>query len=523
MAMDLSEFYFDERTAAIAVAFFEKLLHHSKGEWAGEPFQLQTWQAEEIIKPLFGWKRKSDGTRRFRRAYIEIPRKNGKSTLSSGIALYLLFADGEPGAQVFSAAADRDQASIVFDEAKTMVEQSPELARRSQVFKRAILVPAENSTYRVLSADAPTKHGLNAHGIIFDELHAQPNRELWDVLTTSTGSRRQPLVVAITTAGFDRESICWEQHEYARKVLEGINDDPSFFAYISAAKETDDWLDPEVWAKANPGLGVTIKAEYLEQECRRAQLSPAYQNTFRRLHLDQWTSQETRWLSMQAWEACGSAVDPKLLEGSACFGGLDLASSSDIASLVLDFPNETGEDEHHIWLPYFWIPEENMIERSHKDQVSYDTWVRLGLIRATPGNVIDYSFILRDIVELGEKYNIREIAFDRWGAFQVSQQLDGAGFIMVGFGQGFQSMSPPTKDLLRLVMDGKLSHGGNPVLRWMADNMVVSTDPAGNVKPNKQKSREKIDGIVAGIMALDRAVKNTNAGSVYESRGVLTL
>ncbi len=522
MAIDLSDFYFDERAAVIAIAFFEKLLRHSKGEWAGMPFELQGWQRDDIIKPLFGWKRKSDGTRRFRRAYIEIPRKNGKSTLSSGIALYLLFADGEPGAEVYSAAADRDQASIVFNEAKNMIDQSPELAKRSQVFKRAIIIPDEASTYRVLSADAPTKHGLNAHGIIFDELHVQPNRELWDVLTTSTGSRRQPLVVAITTAGYDRNSICWEQHEYAKAVLEK-NIDTSFFAYIAAADEKDDWTSQEIWSKANPGLGVSVKLEYLEEECRRAQQSPAYQNTFRRLHLNQWTSQETRWLDMERWDACDMPVVAKLLEGSICYGGLDLASSSDIASFVLDFSNEEGEEEHHAWLPFFWIPEENMIERVHKDLVPYDVWTRQGLIRTTPGNVIDFGFIVRDIIELGKIYNIKEIAFDRWGAFQVSQQLDGAGFIMVGFGQGFQSMSPPTKELLRLVMDGKLSHGGHPVLRWMADNMVVSTDPAGNVKPNKQKSREKIDGIVAGIMALDRSVRNANTGSVYDKRGILRL
>jgi phage terminase large subunit-like protein len=515
------QFWFDERAAGIAVAFFEKLLRHSKGEWAGEPFKLQKWQRDEIIRPLFGWKRKSDGTRRFRRAYIEIPRKNGKSSLSSGIALFLLFADGEAGCEVYSAAADRDQAGIVFEEAKKMVEQSPELSKRSQVFKRAI-VTNEGGTYRVLSADAFTKHGLNAHGIVFDELHAQQSRELWDVLNTSTGARRQPMMVMITTAGYDRESICWEQHEYARQVIEGIIQDDEYFAVIYAADEKEDWQDPEVWARANPGLGVTVKRDYLEAEARRAAASPAYQNTFRRLHLNQWTQQDTRWLDMAAWEACGSPFDAALLKGAMCYGGLDLASTSDLASFVLTFPNEAGEGELFTWLPFFWIPEENMLERSRKDRVPYEVWVRQGLIRATEGNMIDYGVIVRDIELLGEMYNIREIAFDRWGAFQVSQQLEGAGFTMVGFGQGFQSMSPPTKELMRLVMDGKLRHGGHPVLRWMADNMVVSTDPAGNVKPNKQKSREKIDGIVAGIMGLDRAMRREGM-SVYETRGIRML
>lgn len=518
----MSEYWFEERAATVAVNFFEKLLVHVKGEWSGQPFKLQTWQREDIIRPLFGWKRQ-DGTRRYRTAYIEIPRKNGKSSLAAGIALLLLFADNEPGAEVYSAAADRDQAHIVFDLASQMRGGSRALASRSESYKRSIVVPETMSVYRVLSADAPTKHGLNAHGVVVDELHAQPNRELVDVLTTSTGARRQPLVVFITTAGYDRQSICWEYHEYARQIRAGIIEDDSFFEYIAAAGEQDDWQDPAVWAKANPGLGVTVKREYIENEARKALNAPAYQNTFRRLHLNQWTQQETRWLPMEKWDTCGDPFDVKLLHGSACYGGLDLASTSDIASLVLDFPSEEGEEERHIWLAYFWIPESNMIERARKDRVPYDVWVRDGLITATEGNVIDYAYIIRDIEALGEKYNIKEIAFDRWGAFQVSQQLEAIGFTMVGFGQGFASMAGPTKELLRLVLDGKLAHGGNKVLRWMADNLVVESDAAGNHKPAKNKSREKIDGIVAGVMALDRAVRHEASGSVYEERGIVTL
>ena len=340
------EFWFDKDAANLAVRFFEKLLLHSKGEWAGKPFKLQDWQREDIIRPLFGWKRKDapkieDCTRRYRTAYIEIPRKNGKSTLCAGLALYLLFADGEPGAEVYSAAADTDQARIVFEEAQRMVETSPALSEHGQIYRRSIIVKSERSTYRVISADAHTKHGFNAHGIVFDELHAQPNRELWDVLNTSTGARRQPLMIMITTAGvYDPNSICWEQHEYARQVLNGAIDDPSYFAYIAAADEDDDWTSPVVWAKANPGLGETIKLDYLEAECRRAIQSPAYQNTFRRLHLNQWTSQDERWLDMAAWNACKREFPD--LKGRACFGGLDLASTTDIAAFVLCFPPEIG-------------------------------------------------------------------------------------------------------------------------------------------------------------------------------------
>ena len=518
----MSDFYFDEQAAQAAVNFFERGLTHVKGEWAGLPFLLLDWQKEEIIRPLFGWKRQ-DGTRKYRTAYIELPRKNAKSTLSAGIALYLLFADFEAGAEVYSAAADRDQAAIVFDIAKQMTEGSTTLAKRAELFKRAIVVPGTASSYKVLSADAFTKHGFNAHGVVVDELHAQPNRDLVDVLVTSTGSRRQPLVVFITTAGFDRESICWEYHEYARQLLDGIIEDDTFLPVIYAADEEDDWVDENTWEKANPGLGVTVKREYLRNEARRAKNVPAYQNTFRRLHLNQWTQQESRWLDMHAWDACNTPVNESLLEGAGCYGGLDLANTSDIASFVLDFPSEPGEEEHHAWLPFFWIPEENLVERVRKDRVPYDVWVREGLITATPGNVIDYGYIVRDIELLGERFDIREIAFDRWGAFQVSQQLEGAGFTMVGFGQGFASMSSPTKELLRIILDKKLAHGGHPVLRWMADNLMVKQDPAGNVKPDKGKSREKIDGIVAGIMGLDRAIRHAGGNSIYEERGILTL
>jgi phage terminase large subunit-like protein len=517
------EFYFDEKTAKAAVDFFEKLLHHSKGEWAGKLFVLESWQKEKIIRPLFGWKR-SDGTRKYRRAYVEMGRKNGKSSIGAGIALYLLYADSEPGAEIYSVAADRDQASIVFEEAKSMVETSPDLLQRSEIFKRSIVNNELHGSYKVLSSDAPTKHGKSTSGLIFDELHAQAGRDLWDSLTTSTGARKSPLVVALTTAGFDRNSICFEQHEYARQVLEGIVDDPEFFAFIAAAPEKADWTDPEVWKLANPNLDVTIKRDYLATECHRAQISPAYENTFRRLHLSQWTQQETRFLPIDIWDQCDQVVDPQLLEGSVCYGGLDLASSSDIAAFVLDFPNEAGEPEHHAWLPFFWIPEENMIERERKDRVPYSVWVREGLIKATEGNVIDYGVILEDIIELGKIYNIREIAFDRWGAVLISTQLQGAGFQLVGEGQGFLTMSQPTKDLLRLVMDKRLAHGGNKVLRWMCDNLMVRQDPAGNFKPDKSKSTQKIDGIVAGIMALDRAMRHENdeGPSVYEERGILT-
>lgn len=524
----------------MAEAFFDRILVHVKGEWAGETFTLEPWQRDQVIRPLFGWKR-PDGLRRYRVAYIEIPRKNGKSSLAAGIALYLLFADGEAGAEVYSAAADREQAGIVFNLAREMVEASAILAKRAETFKRSIVVPENRGSYKVLSADAFTKHGLNASGIVVDELHAQPNRELVDVLMTSTGARAQPLTVLLTTAGFNLETICGEFHDYAIQVQDGTIEDPTFLPVIYAAEaepltgEADpggdapapvvDWTDEDQWARANPNLGVSVKLDYLRNEARRALHVPAYQNTFKRLHLNIWTEQDTRWLPMDKWRACERPFDPGVFHGAACFGGLDLASTSDLASLVLVFPAEPGEPESYALIPFFWIPGDNVTDRARRDRVPYDAWIRDGLITATAGDVIDYDYIIRDIEALGELYDIREIAFDRWGAFQVSQRLEAVGFTLVGFGQGFASMANPTSELMRLTLAGTLWHNGHKVLDWMAANMVVSSDAAGNVKPNKAKSREKIDGIVASIMGLDRAIRHRgiDGKSVYDTRGIRTI
>ncbi|MBK8799617.1 MAG: terminase large subunit [Anaerolineales bacterium] len=485
----------------MAERFFERMLVHIEGPLVDQPFRLEGWQ-RTLVRELFGWKQ-PNGARRYRKLYLEVPRGNGKSTFAAGLALLLLAVDGEKSAKVYSAAAEKNQAAIVFETAKKMVAASKELGKRIKPFKnRTMTYDETGSEYIVLSADAYSKHGLNPHGIVFDELHAQPNRELYDVLNTAMGKRRQPLMIMITTAGYDRNSVCWEQHEYARKVSEGIVDDPTFLPAIWAADKDDDWTSPETWRKANPNYGVSVREDFLQQECAVAMASPAYQNTFRRLYLNQWTQQESRWLDMARWDACNQALPD--LAGRACYGGLDLASTTDIAAFVLAFP--PVEDGEPLWLlPSFWIPEDNMRERSLRDRVPYDGWVRDGLVMATPGNVIDYGAIEAHINALREIYDIREVAYDRWGATQISQNLTGEGLTMVQMGQGYASMTAPTKELGRLVLSGKLAHGGNPVLRWMADNVTVEQDAAGNIKPSKSKSREKIDGIVAGTMALARA------------------
>ena len=474
-------------------------LTHVKGEWAGNPFTLEPWQRDLVIHPLFGWKR-ANGTRKYRTAYIEVPRKNGKSTLAAGIALTLLFADNEPGAEVYSAAGDRKQAGIVFDVARQMVQRCDDLKTRAEVFRSSIVVPKTASSYHVLSADAYTKHGLNAHGVIFDELHAQPNRELWDVLTTSTGARRQPLIVALTTAGYDRHSICWELHEYAWRVRDGVSPDDSFLPVIFGAEKEDDWTSPKVWKKANPNLGVTIKVDYFDQKCTNAKEMPAAENTFKRLHLNIWTEQADRWIPIEKWNLCAGPVNENELRGALCFAGLDLSTTKDVTALNLTFP--VNGRYKQLWR--FWIPEETIAPRIRIKGVEYDRWVPEGFIKATEGNVVDYDVVRADINQLGEQFNIRQIAYDPWNATQIVTQLQGDGFEMVPVRQGYYTMSPASKEFEKLILGRKIDHGGNPVARWMMSNVAVEIDAAGNIKPSKKKSTEKIDGIVAAIMAVGR-------------------
>ena len=444
--------------------------------------------------------------------YIEVPKKNGKCTLFSGLSLYLLCGDGEAGAEVYSAAVDRDQASIVYNEAANIVEASPALSGRLAVVRstKRITYHRNRSFYKALSADVPAKEGLNAHAVLVDELHAQRTRDLWDTLRYAGASRRQPLHLSVTTAGFDRFSICWEQHQYAEQVLQGVITDPAFFAFIAAAGPEDDWTDPEVWQKANPSFGITVNADQFAEDCKEAQESPAKENSFRRYRLNQWTEQDVRWLSAEKWDACEGV--PGDLDGRDCYGGLDLSSTTDLSAFVLVFPNDDGSFDI---LAYFWVPEEGAKRRARRDRVPYEQWIREGYIEATPGEAIDYDRIRNEIKELGERYSIQSIALDRWNATQLSTQLASDGFEMVAFGQGFASMSWPTKKLEELVLSGRLRHGGNPVLRWMAGNASIETDAADNWKPSKKKSRERIDGIVALIMALERGTTDVRFTGKY--------
>lgn len=405
------------------------------------------------------------------------------------------------------------------------MEQCPALKKRIKPVlsqKRLVYTPL-NSFYQVLSAEAYTKHGLNVHGVVFDELHAQPTRELYDVMTKGSGdARMQPLFFLITTAGTDRNSICWEIHQKAEDILKGRKIDLTFYPVIYGIDDNDDWTDERNWYKANPSLGVTVDIDKMRDAFNSAKDNPAEENLFRQLRLNQWVKQSVRWMQMDKWDACTFPVNAEERRGRICYGGLDLSSTTDITAFVLVFPPEAEEDKYQV-LPFFWIPEENLQIRVRRDHVPYDVWERQGYLKTTEGNVVHYGFIEAFIEELGTKYKIKEIAFDRWEAVQMVQNLEGMGFTVVPFGQGYKDMSPPTKELMKLVLEGKIAHGGHPVLRWMMDNIYVKTDPAGNIKPDKEKSTERIDGAVALIMALDRAVRHQKRGSVYDNRGILVL
>ena len=512
---------YDKKKADRAVTFIENLCH-TKGKWAGTPFWLLPWQ-EQLIRDIFGIV-KADGNRQFRTAFVEICKKVGKSELAAAVALYLLYADNEPSAEVYGAAADRQQASIVFDVAKQMVEMSPALMKRSKLMgaTKRIVNYSNAGYYQVLSAEVGGKHGFSVSGLVFDEIHTQPNRQLYDVLTKgSSDARQNPLHFIITTAGNDRHSIAYELHTKAVDILEGRRVDPTFYPVVYGLKDDEDWEDEANWYKVNPSLGYTVDIERLRDAYREAKQNPADEVTFKWLRCNMWVSSTVAWIPDAIYMRGNESIEAASLEGRDCYAGLNLSSTGDITALVLIFPPR-DENEKYVLLPYFWIPEETIPRRVKANSVPYDIWEKQGYIMSTEGNVIHYDFIEKFIMYLSEKYHILEIAVDRWNATQMIQNLEGEGFTIIPFGQGFSSMSAPTKEFYRLLMEGRIIHGGNPVLRWMAGNVVIDTDPAGNIKVTKAKSKEKIDGIVAAIMALDRCIRQEGqSGSVYDERGLL--
>ena len=530
----------DAAASLHALTFFGHL-RHSTGEWANQPFILQPWQAF-VIGSLFGWKR-LDGTRRFRTAYVEVARKNGKSAMLAGTALYALVADGEPGAQVYAAATTRDQARIVFGEAERMVEASPALRTRLTRTVNNLAVLPTSSWFRPLSADASKMDGLNVHFAAVDEVHEHTSPDIIQKLNTATGARRRPLIFEITTAGHDRHSVCRQHHEFSIKALEGTiphEAADSWFAYIATLDPGDDWMDATVWIKANPSLGVTVKPEDLRRQVDEAREMPAQQNAIRRLRLNEWTEQATRWLDMDVWADGGPPREmdwrdvtadlddvEARLAGRKCYGGLDLARVNDLSAFVLVFPPTNdprlGEiGQRWVVLTRFWVPEEDILRRARRDRVPYDVWRDQGFLAATPGNATDFAFIEREIVDLAGRFDIRDIGYDRTFAGEIVTNLQDKGLELVQFGQGFLSLAAPTAELERLVISRSLWHGGHPVLRWNASNVAVRQDPAGNIKPDKERSRERIDGISATVNALGRAMAGDGGRTIYDDHRLFT-
>lgn len=526
---DEALYRFDEGAADYAVRWIETKCVFTEDKWAGKPFRLAPWQRDDIIRPLFGWKRRADGLRRYRRVIVWVPRKNGKTELAASVSLVVLLATGVMGGQVYSIAKDKDQARIVFDKASRMVGWSAELTRVVEPLKAALFVPQLQAKFEPMSGAPQGKHGRSASGLIGDEVHEWPDDRLYTFMHQSTGAREEPIEFLISTAG-TQEGYGWELWQECQKILDGTVDDPETLVVIYAADPDDDWTSPATWAKANPNLGVSVRLDYLATECKRAQDNPRLENDFRRYHLNQWTEQDVRWLSMDLWRKCSAEPDnidlwralPKVMAGRRGFAGIDLSSTSDITAMVAVFPPDQP-GERWVVIPRFWVPKPTVERRTRVDRVPYETWARLGMIETTPGKTVDYAYIKQAAFEWKDQFDLEAFGFDRWNATQTMNEFEAEGATVVKVGQGFASLTAPSKELERLVVSAELEHGNHPVLTWMARNAGYETDAAGNLKPSKAKSSEKIDGIAALVNALfvATAAPAPELPSVYRERGLL--
>ena len=509
--------YFDRKAAIRAIGFIEKL-KHTKGKWAGQRFKLESWQ-QFILWNIFGWM-KADGTRRFRYVYVEIARKNGKTALSAGIGLYMLFADGEARPEVYSAATVKDQARICFSDAVEIVKKT-DLKNYLSPYRNSIVYKLKGGTMKPLSSDYGTHDGLNPSCGIIDEFHAHKDSGMFDVIKSAFGARRQPLMFIITTAGFNKNGACYAYRSNVIKILQGINEDDSLFGIIYTLDSKEEWDNPKMWIKSNPNLGVSVFPEYLADQVNDAKNRPEAVRNVMTKNVNLWVDAEKTWILDDMWQKCIGTTDIKSLRGCKCWGGLDLSNVSDITAFVLLF----HENEKFQLLPFFWIPEDKMLEKIRKENINYDKWSSLGFVKVTAGNVLDYDFVKADILQIAEIYDLQSTAYDRWNASQTIIDLQNEGMECSPFGQGYGSMGAPTKEFEKMVLTEKIEHFGNPVLRWMMASTVVKTDPAGNIKPDKEKSSQKIDGIVASIMALGEwmTAQAEEDNNPYNQRGMLSL
>lgn len=520
-------YWWDDEQAERSIIFTEAYCVHYKGrQFAGKPLVLEEWQRFQR-REVFGW-RDVEGNRRFSTWWQEVARKNGKSTDGGATGLYMLVADGEPGGEVYSVATKRDQAKIIFLAAREMAKRAPpELKDVLDIMKMNINVPRLTSKFEPLSSDYNTLDGLNPHAMLVDEIHAHRDRSLWNVLVSAMGSREQPLICVFTTAGvYDPEQVGWQEHEYACKVLEGVFEDESYFAFICAADDDDDWDSDAALEKANPNIGVSVRRKYLDKERKKARQQPAARNPYIRYHTNRWTQTLDLWLKLEDWRGC--TVDPLGwvgLRGEKCWGGLDLSTKLDLTSAAYAFPRVIDDVTYWELLVMHYMPEDRIELGEQEDRAPYQKWVDEGWIIATPGTVIDYEFIERDIRQMADMYDLQEMAYDPYNATGLAGKLEQTwGLPMVLMRQGFASMSEPCKDFEAQVVAHRIIAAHNPLLTWQANNTVAVQDAAANVKLDKKASRKRIDGIVASCMAVGRGYLAVNeAASVYETRGITSI
>lgn len=521
------DYEFLPERAAPYIALCQTYIRHIEGKVAGKPYLLEPHELA-IFYLVFGWYHRETGLRRFREVLLYYPRKNSKSTFAAALMLCILFVDDEARMQCFSCGADRDQASIIRNIATRMVQNEPELETRVKIYHttRAIELLADGSIYRALTADAHTKHGLNAHAVVCDEIHAYPNSQLIDVMKTSMGARENPLMVYTTTADFTRESACNQIHAYAVNVRDHVLDDPTFLPVIyeltkaEMDADPDCWKDPKVWARVNPLLGKSVSLEFLTKECKRAVADPSFENTFKRLYLNYQTETSERMISSEAWADCDGALDftGRLVVGA----GFDLAAVSDMCSFCLVFARPGGGYDAKWW---HWLPHAAAQRMEQKRQIPFSVWEREGWVEITPGNEIDYDYVEFRVNDIGAEFPVKTLAVDRlFQGAQICQRLMQTGWNIEQFACSFYNMTAPTAELLRLVNRGEFGHGNNPVMRWQASNAILTRNAQDNMKPGKAESDGKIDGIVALVMAIAIAAQQKlKQGSVYDTRGPLVL
>ena len=488
---------------------FMRTCKHAKGKWRGKLFVPSPWQ-EFIVYELFGWIREDpeepgEWIRRYKVFHLEISRKNGKSFFAALIALYMAFCDGEGSSEVYSAATTKKQSKLSHSMAVQVVRQSPFMRQRIEDKVNQLYDPVTDSTFEPLAAEDRNLDGLNVHFGLLDELHAHRSAGVYDVIDTATAARVQPMIGSTTTAGRDQSSVCWQVRSYGEKILNLSVEDDSFFAYIAAIDEEDDWRDEECWAKANPNLGVSVRMDDLRRKAKKAEHSEEARASFQRLHLNRWMQSGNAWLDTVLWAVCDRSFDLDALRGRRCFAGLDLSARTDLTALAFFFPPDDSFDIG-IALPFFWIPEKKLAERIQTDKMPFDLWAKEGYIFTTAGNSVDQEEVAEFLRGKLSEFQVEEIAYDPWNAGKLAMELEDEGAPMIEFRQGAKSFSPPMKELEIMLLDESFTHGGHPVLKWQAGNVAAKTDTSENLQPDKKASTDRIDGMVALLMALGRSM-----------------